>query len=602
MDFWRIAFRRSGQFGLFITWRTLVAITASYFIGELAWYFYFDHPDHLKLLWQDNHLIERLMVEFFERYVYHAQLIVTMLLVPIAFGTSFSKDRESKTLDQLLITSLSSFEIVLLTWLPRILKILLMGLSYFGLWSILCIRGWIAWPPILAIYLATIPILLAYSSCCLWLSARCRTTQSVLILGNLILLGFWFVTYSKFYGPGIHDELGLVSPILSIVDLLETHMGPISFAERIFRPRDDFGAEPWWPIISYQAIYYTACLFFLFMTAWELRHESGKSGFTRRGRQTLTLGAWWDWLPIAGRDWIFQGYATSVRRVNSFSMLLVLSGTMPFVLPVYWKWHDPSTDAERSIVDLATFSLGFITFLMVVMVGIRASLAVENERRAATWISLLTCPLQHSQFVLGKLVGCLQPAAPAMLLAIPLICTIGWLEEAHVTDMLFAWIVMMLSWCVSAVIGITLAFLAPKGRASLVCTILTLGLLHGGGQMIASNFLSFVNPRDFASALEYERAKVEFERSTIRSCLSVPAFRPIAILQSRKPRHQFAIGRDYRGYSQLDRWGVERTWNRSRTEQFPVRPAILHFALLELTVVLTLLPITVWRFNRQRAI
>ncbi len=533
----------------------------------------------IEMFWR-NRMFEPYIIESFRRNITLTQFLGLMLLVPIVFGTAFHKDRASKTLDQLLITALSSFEIALLAWLPRLVQFLFLGLSYVGIWSILQMRTQIGWLQLLAIYIASLPVLIAFSAYCLWLSARCRNTQTPVILGYITLLGYWLIAlYQPSWPTKYQDMSGFSDRIFAAIAFLEELIGPLSVAQHFYRPFDEFGHDLWRPIASFVAIYLSVGILFLFLTARELKHERRPKSVKAFRRYSISIGTYWERLPVAWRDLTFKDYRTSGRRFNSFTLLLAIITLMPFALTGYWKWYDSLLDAQLSVTRLASLCWIAIMYVIVIMVAIRAGLSVETERRTDTWEALLASPLSAAEIVFGKYIGALQPAIPGLVSLLPLLVAFSWIERSTITGVALAIVSVITSFGLSCAIGTASAFMTSNGRSALIVTVLVVACLHGVGQSIIVQTRPPVpNRPNLISAADYEAKAVARDQLRMYLFSSVAAPRPLMFLLSHKPSPEFAIGRDFQTTSLNRRQG----YAPKRLEQFNIRGAGLLMILLEI--------------------
>lgn len=351
-----------------------------------------------------------------------AQQTIAILIAAPAFAAgSISDERQRGTLDFLLMTPLSSGEIIVGKWLGQATQALyLVSPGYIVLALLSALLGDGArsfyWP--MAEQIAILYALTALSQLLsLWSQSTARAIIGVYAFLAFVVAAQWLL------------DVPMSGPNLWLSHIHERISIPAIYYLR------DIGGLALLTIVS------------LSLSIWRLRpaYEKHRAG-------SRTLGRWWDRPPIADAPmrWKerFIGDWTSIpvwRHLPRWVRYGVVSAAVILVVAI---WPQIECFMLLSVVQLLASGL---------FVAIRAAGAITSERENQTWDSLLTTHLDAYQIVRGKLWGQIDAVQPYLFAYIaPAVITSCWIEP-----LILPWIILL--WLASWVL---LYLSAPSASAS----------------------------------------------------------------------------------------------------------------------------------------
>ena len=333
-------------------------------------------------------------------------IFLSLLAVPLYCTSAITIEKRHGTLPYLLMTDLSSWEIVAGKIAARSLQVILVSWTSLPL---LCLFGGLN--PITVLVLAVVSALpvLALASVCILASVLCRTTAAAAALVYASwALAFWLLAQL--------DLLYFVDPVHVLEPIWEKH----DFMMLMLR-------LAWWVFL-----WGSMALLAARLAAWRLRPQALRELSQESRRNT---GRWRRWLPPVGddpmrwKDHYLEGLAalTWLRRLPSWLLVACIAASaLLSSLAILW-FHLPNdlTADELRLANLpallarlndagpafAIQSLLAISFASL-MVGVRCAEAVAGERERQTWDLLLLTGMDPRVMLRSKCRGIVESSYP----------------------------------------------------------------------------------------------------------------------------------------------------------------------------------------------
>jgi ABC-type Na+ efflux pump permease subunit len=322
------------------------------------------------------------------------QLVLFLLATPSFAAGAITEEKMRRTLEDLLTTRLSAWEIVAGKLLATVVRVL--DLSLPG-WLLLCfLAGVCSLDPVLllalvASVLAPLPALAAVG---VLASVWCRRTPSALFSAYALAAA----------GFGVLCGLGLLLPSLhpfTVPALIARQANPDQLLIGLL------GAAAGWGSLS---------VVFLALAVWRLRpaYERQMTAGTRRarpGREGVARPPVSD-QPLRWKEQNIEGLGRLpvLRRLPRWVILGCLAGlslaVFGLALMATWESHTGGWFAGPVLA---------VAFLFSLAVGVRASATITGERERRTWEALLLTPLDAKQLVRAKVWGIIHSARPFLL-------------------------------------------------------------------------------------------------------------------------------------------------------------------------------------------
>jgi ABC-type transport system involved in multi-copper enzyme maturation permease subunit len=334
------------------------------------------------------------------------QLLLFLLAAPAFAAGAITEEKMRRTLDDLLTTWLSAWEIVAGKLLAAVVRVL--DLSLPG-WLILCfLAGVCSLEPVLllALVIGVLAPLPALAAAGVLASVWCRRTPSAVFLAYLLAAG----------GFGVLCTLGLALPWLhplNAPDLLAQQATPRPLLVGLLGP-----ALGWAGL----------GLVFLAVAVWRLRPAYQRqmvagTGRSRPGRRWSARPAVSD-QPLRWKEENIEGLGRlPVVRCLPRGLILGCLGGLSFgvfglALLAAWESRNGGWFAGPGLA---------VAFLFSLAVGVRSAATITSERERQTWEALLLTPLDARQLIRAKVWGIIHSARPfllafmipAVLLALP---------------------------------------------------------------------------------------------------------------------------------------------------------------------------------------
>jgi ABC-type transport system involved in multi-copper enzyme maturation permease subunit len=322
------------------------------------------------------------------------QLLLFLLAAPSFAAGAITEEKMRRTLEDLLTTRLSAWEIVagkLLAAVVRVLDLSLPGWLLLCFLSGVCSLDAVLLLALIGAVLAPLPALAATG---VLASVWCRRTPSALFSAYLLAgAGFGVLCALGLLLPGLHP--------LNVPALLAQQANPDQLLVGLL------GAAAGWGSLS---------VVFLALAVWRLRpaYEGQLAGGTRRARPEKKGVA----RPVVSDQplrWKEQNIE-GLRRLpvlRSLPRWVILGCLAGLSLPVFglallatWESHTGGWFAGPGLA---------VAFLFSLAVGVRASATITSERERQTWEALLLTPLDAKQLIRAKVWGIIHSARPFLL-------------------------------------------------------------------------------------------------------------------------------------------------------------------------------------------
>jgi ABC-type Na+ efflux pump permease subunit len=358
------------------------------------------------------------------------QMILLLLITPAFVAGAITDEKRSGTLQYLLLTDLEARHIILGKIVARLAQVALVMLGGMPLFALLAGFGGIQPITMLFVVLVLIMPLFGLASAALLASVWCRQTRdAVLALYIIGLIG----ALAVYLGGG---PLAYLDPIHALTPA----WGPAGSIDLGEAGRRLAVSSIAWGLLGGGCLLIAAVqlLPVYIRELQSLRPE--QTAWYTAGREPLEDE------PVHWRECNIEGLAPSpgLRRVPQWLAITLVAGlTTLSSLGILWWAKDPKTsvaDVLRATMELNVrkvaaqlpdASQGFFIqglaamFLASLVVGIRCSGSIANEREKQTWEAVLLTPMTAKQIIRGKLWGVmgastwylLAYAAPAVSLS-----------------------------------------------------------------------------------------------------------------------------------------------------------------------------------------
>ncbi len=169
-------------------------------------------------------------------FLFGSQLAFILIMTPIIAGSSISGERERQTLDLMLITKMSSFNIIVGKLLSSIAMVVLILISSLPVFAIVMYYGGITFIEILEMAIFCITSAIFAAAISIYFSARYKKTIVALVISYLVLLAFCFfgitadIFVSRIFNFNLADNsfitaLYSLNPFVGYLSLVDVQTG-----------------------------------------------------------------------------------------------------------------------------------------------------------------------------------------------------------------------------------------------------------------------------------------------------------------------------------------------------------------------------------------
>lgn len=142
----------------------------------------------------DNAMVYKNYTSFFP-IVGVFQLVIIGLIVPIMTAASISGEREKKTMDVLLTTSISPFSIIIGKLASAVIRVMIYVFASVPLMAVSFIIGGLRWTVLIEYIILAFFYAIFAGSIGIFCSAVCKKTITAVVLSYVIYFGIYAVTY-----------------------------------------------------------------------------------------------------------------------------------------------------------------------------------------------------------------------------------------------------------------------------------------------------------------------------------------------------------------------------------------------------------------------
>jgi ABC-type transport system involved in multi-copper enzyme maturation permease subunit len=331
-------------------------------------------------------------------------MLCVLLAGPALSAGTLAVERDTRTLEYLLATDLTNWEIVLGKVASRLLQLGGVLASSLPIFALAMLLGGIApqqlWQ--LSLFLAALLLLVVAISLIVSMHSLRGKDAILLAYRVLILLGVgipclgWLLQYCQVL-PDWWNSLLQFHPFVSVTSICNQ-----SWA----------GTSAWPELLLTVGVYFAASVILIGYVTVSLRktlvsHADGaasvaKAPFATPHRPVSENPLWW------------KETLSSPLRYR-FSWLSILFRIIPALAGIIWvailALEPPSQGMlQINCLHAAMFVVGSLGTMQILMLGARAARLVSTERERDTWLTLISTPLETKQILRAKLLGNLWTA------------------------------------------------------------------------------------------------------------------------------------------------------------------------------------------------
>lgn len=446
---------------------------------------------------------------FFFTYMI-VQLVLVMLLTPAFVAGAIAEEKDRKTLEFMLATDLNNHEIVLSKLFSRLANMTLFLITGLPILSILQFLGGVDNDLMLAGFAGTGLIMFSQACASIYFSTMFQkprdaigmsylatiayislgTVAYVLEVEQMLVLPerFWFGDEPRTLVP-IAQVINMGNPIAAVIEIVRA-MDRATLATRVPELLADF--------VWFHSTLSLVCIVWSIARLRVIALKQGSGGRTEK--RSL-----WDWFrppvgesPMLWKELHIEGRSRInwVGRAIVIVLVLVTVGIGAVILGAViwdyctghnWFWHDLPRRMNVWFRAAGTS----VASLLLLVVAVRASTAISNERDRDTLDALLTTPMSSDAMLNAKLIGCLANLRlgwvwlGSMLL---MGMMTGGIHLLAVPIFVVAWFVYALFF---AMIGLFFSMVCKTSMRATVYSVLT-AIMVGGGHWVVMGLFCYL--------------------------------------------------------------------------------------------------------------
>lgn len=411
--------------------------------------------------------------EFFEILSF-TQITLILLAAPASTAGSICLDRARGTLTHLLVTDLSSGEIVLGKFAAKLLPTLALIVAGLPVLMMSALLGGIDFEALAGLFLISLGLAFLGCSLALLLSVWAGKTHEVL----LAIFSLWAVWL---LGPILIDEAVRSLRFGNTFEILGA-INPYVLANRPYSMPLQFRL---WHDLVFLTVCFSLSALFLGIAIGKIRHVSARVKREARPRRASTLFAWLpspslDTNPVLWREWNMarpSRWARVVGRIlSSFYALLI-------IILFYQVAKDYRIPQWRP-GEFGPLLNGFAIAVGLLMLAVNSATSLAEERTRGSLDVLLTTPLSTRSIVLAKWLGVFLRGsklaiAPTLVIAVMLTTYQG----SSVTLVLMPGLILAYAAVVTS-IGLLMATLTPRLGRAVAWTVAFYAMIAVGGYIV----------------------------------------------------------------------------------------------------------------------
>ncbi len=438
------------------------------------------------------------------------QLVLVLLLTPAFVAGAIAEEKDRKTLEFMLVTDLNNHEIVLSKLFSRLANMTLFLITGLPILSILQFLGGVDIDLMLAGFAGTALVLFSQASVSIYFSTMFQKPRDAIGMSYLATIAYIaFGTLAKglqesgmlvlserlWFGLGgrtlvpIAEVINLGNPLVALIEIAKA----IDRATLATTVPDLLTGFVWFhSLLSLVCITWSIVR----LRAIALKH----SAVGKTAKRSL-----WDWFrppvgesPMLWKELHIEGRSRLnwVGRAIIIILVLMTLGTGVVILGAVvwdywaghaWFWRNLPNDMNAWFRAAGTS----VATLLLLVVAVRASTAISNERDRDTFDALLTTPMTSDAMLNAKLIGCLVNLR------------MGWIWLGSMLLMglmtggvhLFAVPIFVVAWFVYAtsfaMIGLFFSMVCKTSMRATVYSVLT-AILVGGGHWVVMGLFCYL--------------------------------------------------------------------------------------------------------------
>ena len=438
--------------------------------------------------------------QFFTSFAF-VQLIAVLLLTPAMIAGAIAQERERRTLEYMLISTLSGGEIVVSKFLARLLHVTSLLLAGLPILAIAMTLGGISLALLLTVFAVTIATLVATASASIAVSVWAQRSRDAVVRTYALLLLFLLLPplltllgEINSFGPAISSALKFCGAPM--------YVNPFYVLGACFN--NTFSGQGMFPPESIVWLLTTYGLFSVVVLGWAtvsvrrvyrktIGTTDGNSRkmkrFTRRWRPALKDR------PLLWKELFASTAALNLGILGRIAVFLLFVGA---VVPAALLFYFEATRGNRGSYydsELMSTTMGVVTLLecgALVVVAIRAAGSITAEKERDSWLTLISTPLEPAEIVWGKMAGAIYAAR---WFALPI--GIWWLLNALLSPQFVIIVPLQLAafFCIAlatSALGIWFSSWCSTSIRAMAATV-AVGIFLGGGYLMCCMPFLFTN-------------------------------------------------------------------------------------------------------------
>ncbi|MBI2824704.1 MAG: ABC transporter permease subunit [Planctomycetia bacterium] len=455
------------------------------------------------LRWGDTtrQAVAEFSAAFFTTFAF-AQVIAVLFVAPAMIAGTIAQERERRTIEYLLASTLTSAEIVMSKFLGRTVHVAAMLLVGLPILALAMLLGGIGFEALLTAFVVTLATLVAVAALSIGTSVWAKRGRDAVIRTYVFLFAFLVIPPLLFSLQGsVWDWLAwlpLVGGALFWANPL-TAVGMVVFG----RPMFGTTKPPWVHVAAFAAVYAAFSTVVLTWAILSLRRVYRKSiGSSPPVRRRFLSRRTWrprpGNRPMLWKELFAETAAVNLGRTGQIVLLLLFGAAV--VRAILIAFYSPHPRLNEELFLYVAWMGTVLECAALLGVGTRAAGSIAAEKERDSWATLVSTPLSAAEIIWAKMAGSIYsvrwiglPLAilwglaalfePAILLVVPVLLTV-FAVIALAISALGAWFSL---WCKTSIraISATVAVGTFLGGGYLLCCApMMFGVGGGGGEEI----------------------------------------------------------------------------------------------------------------------
>ena len=357
------------------------------------------------------------------------QFIAAQVIAIVMLSSSVSDEIHTGTLNVLLTTPISSFQIVIGKLLSKLLQLILLLAISLPLLAIVRVFGGVTWDYIVSSVCITLTAAVLVGTLSLMLSMIFRHAYNVIIvtiLGYMLVFGALAGLFNTLADKGLFIfDANLTQSILALINPLVAFTATNAILIQSGVPK--FFS---WPVHCLIMLALTAVL--LAISIWHARKAAlgeefcglGKLWFGRTlksiarsnvdnaGSQTQAGSI----LPVTGSPIVWRemrkGFVGRSKADRTMNILLIIL----FCLTAFLLLLPPRNNIFTRCLMLGLY------WIVMIRIAVFSAGSIAGEKEARTWPIMLVTTLEDKEIIRGKIIAAIRRNIPLLLLYFVLIC------------------------------------------------------------------------------------------------------------------------------------------------------------------------------------